>query len=219
MPARQNIVLRSAERITQPSTVRPSAPRISVIAVQRRSTPTREGRNLEEATRGDHRRPNGSRTDDPLTDAAPKLLTMILISGHGDTQAFSLEQQMRAQGWIPRRVNLVKITYPADAFQGELSTEKGAVEIVKAYTAAHCGGAAPCELHGASLGANPASRASKRLGLPNAITKVVLHIAPNPATGAWHSLNNDTLIDAFDQFRSQKHAVLSFGGSWAKSGR
>jgi hypothetical protein len=139
----------------------------------------------------------------PIADAAPKRLTMILISGHGDTQAFNLEQQMQAQGWIPRNVNVVKITYLADAFQGELSTAQGADEIVKAYTAAHCGGAAPCELHGASLGANPAIRASRRLGQqdpPKAFTKVVLHIAPNPATGAWHSLNNDTLIDAFDQF-------------------
>jgi hypothetical protein len=136
----------------------------------------------------------------PLADAAPKLLTMILISGHGDTQAFSLEQQMRAQGWIPRRVNLVKITYRADAFQGELSTEEGAVEIVKAYDA-NCLGRAPCELHGASLGANPAIRGSHKLAQQGkAFTRVVLHIAPNPATGAWRSLNNDTLVDTFDQF-------------------
>jgi len=138
----------------------------------------------------------------PLAHAKPPpRLTMILVSGHGDTNAVALEQQMRAQGWIPARdnkLNVVKITYLADASRGELSTEEGADRIVDAYNA-NCLGGAPCELHGASLGANPAIRASHRLGLPNA-NKVVLHIAPNPATGAWHSLNNDTLVDAFDQY-------------------
>jgi len=144
----------------------------------------------------------------PLADAAPpKRLTMILISGHGDTNAFALEQQMRAQGWFPFRgnkvdANVVKITYIADANRGEQSTKEGADAILRAYDA-NCLGGSPCELHGASLGANPAIRASKALAqrVPSkAFTKVVLHIAPNPATGAWHSLNNDTLVDAFDQY-------------------
>jgi hypothetical protein len=138
----------------------------------------------------------------PVANAVPPPRpTMILVGGHGDTTGDNLLNGLRANGWIPpgNKVNVVKIAYLADASRGEESTADATPKIVAAYNA-NCLGGAKCELHGTSAGTNPVIRASHQLGLPNADTKVVLHGSPNPVTGAWHSLNDQSIVDSFDPY-------------------
>jgi hypothetical protein len=150
----------------------------------------------------------------PVAHAKPvPPLTMILVGGHGDPTGANLETGLRANGWIPKganKVNIVKIAYLADATRGEESTADATPKIVAAYNA-NCLGTNKCELHGTSAGTNPVIRASRALNLgdaqnpnnlenPNTNTKVVLHGSPNPVTGAWHSLNDQTFVDAFDPY-------------------
>jgi hypothetical protein len=131
-------------------------------------------------------------------------VTMILVGGHGDPSGNGIEYALRANGWIPRNASaakVVKIAYLADAARGEESTADAAPKIVAAYNANNCR-TAICELHGVSGGTNAVIRASRQLGLDPvpANTKVVLHASPNPATGAWHSLNDQGFVDAFDPY-------------------
>jgi hypothetical protein len=139
----------------------------------------------------------------PLAHARPlPPLTMILVGGHRDTSGSGIEASLRVAGWIPKspaRTNVVKIAYLADATRGEQSTADATAKIVAAYNT-NCLGGNKCELHGTSAGTNPVIRASHQLGLPNGNTKVVLHGSPNPLTGAWHSVNNESFVDFLDPF-------------------
>ena len=144
----------------------------------------------------------------PPPGGAP--LTMILIGGNDDPTSSDFANRMSASGWISPGANVVKITYPADVSQGEKSTADGNTAILAAYDQ-WCKGVNPCELHGASMGTNAVIRASHQRGVPCADpttgplcpppnTKVVLHSSPNPVTGAWHSLNTQSFVDAFDRY-------------------
>jgi hypothetical protein len=129
-------------------------------------------------------------------------VTMILVGGHGDASGDGIEYALRANGFIPKaasQARIVKIAYLADATRGDQSTADATPKIVAAYNT-YCLSGARCELQGVSLGTNPVIRASNQLALPNASTKVVLHASPNPLTGAWHSLNNQSFVDAFDPY-------------------
>ncbi len=139
----------------------------------------------------------------PISHAKPAApVTMILVGGNGDSTGGNLENGLRANGWIPpgaNKVNVVKIAYLADATRGEASTADATPKIVAAYTA-NCLAGAKCELHGSSAGTNPVIRASRQLGVQNGSTRVVLHGSPNPVTGAWHSLNDQSFVDASDPY-------------------
>ena len=149
----------------------------------------------------------------PLADAAPPVsTTLIIVGGHGDTTGGWTANQLRSKGWLPKSNKIVKIAYLADATRGEESTADATGKIVAAFNA-NCLGTAPCELHGVSAGTNPIIRASRQLGVPcggvdqqacppefTNNKKVVLHASPNPLTGVWHSLNNQSFVESFDPF-------------------
>jgi hypothetical protein len=140
----------------------------------------------------------------PLGYAAPQpTLTWILVGGHGDPTGSGIDGELFRLGWYPKgKINKVQIAYLADATKGDQSTAEGSEAILKAYNA-NCKTGAKCEIHAVSGGGNPAIRFANQLGLPNPNNpnfKLVLHAVPNTLTGAWHSLNNQSFLDAFDPY-------------------
>ena len=140
----------------------------------------------------------------PISHAKPAApVTMILVGGNGDSTGGNLENGLRANGWIPPGAQHKSTSSRSPTWRTLLAERlplpTPRAKIVAAYTA-NCLAGAKCELHGSSAGTNPVIRASQQLGVPNGSTRVVLHGSPNPVTGAWHSLNDQSFVDAFDPY-------------------
>ena len=152
----------------------------------------------------------------PLAHAAPPVTTtLIIVGGHGDTTGGWTANELRSKGLVspsptrssksPTWPTLLAVRRPPPKPPAKSSPPS--TPTVSAPLPVNCTACPPAT--------NPIIRAARQLGVPCGDVdqqacppypqftnnkKVVLHASPNPLTGAWHSLNNQSFVDSFDPY-------------------